>query len=59
MKEPLSSNNEEGTTTMEEELLMEQFDRWNDRDRRNRFLRRMEHKLHVKAQRGRAQAYYD
>ncbi|HXR49581.1 MAG TPA: hypothetical protein VN778_00965 [Verrucomicrobiae bacterium] len=32
----------------DEEMLMENFDRWNDRDKRERFLRRMEHKLHAK-----------
>lgn len=34
--------------TFDEETLMQTFDRWNDRDRRHRFLRRMEHKLHSK-----------
>ena len=31
-----------------EDMLMEAFDRWNDREKRQRFLRRMEHKLHSK-----------
>jgi hypothetical protein len=32
----------------DEELLMETFDKWDDRDRRARFVRRMEHKLNAK-----------
>ncbi len=35
----------------DEEMLMESFDKWDDRDRRERFIRRMEHKLHVKENR--------
>lgn len=31
-----------------EEQLMEIFDKWDDRDRRERFVRRMEHKLKAK-----------
>ncbi len=31
-----------------EESLMDTFDKWDDRDRRERFIRRMEHKLNVK-----------
>ena len=31
-----------------EESLMESFDKWDDRDRRERFIRRMEHKLNAK-----------
>ena len=30
------------------EKLQEDFDKWESRDRRERFLRRMEHKLHNK-----------
>lgn len=32
----------------DEDALMESFDKWDDRDRRERFLKRMEHKLNVK-----------
>jgi hypothetical protein len=35
----------------DEEILMETFDRWNARDRRQRFLARMEHKLNAKERR--------
>ncbi len=31
-----------------EEALMATFDRWDNRERRQRFLRRMEHKLRAK-----------
>jgi hypothetical protein len=31
-----------------EDLMMETFDRWADRERRERFLRRMAHKLRAK-----------
>ena len=31
-----------------EEALMEAFDKWDSRDRRTRFIRRMEHKLNAK-----------
>ena len=34
--------------TFDKDTLMESFDRWNDRERRERFLRRMEHKLRAK-----------
>lgn len=34
-----------------EEQLMETFDKWDSRARRERFLKRMEHKLHSKEQR--------
>jgi hypothetical protein len=33
-----------------EDALMESFDKWDDRDRRDKFLKRMEHKLHAKEQ---------
>ncbi len=32
----------------DEEQLMESFDKWDSRERRSRFLRRMEHKLRAK-----------
>jgi hypothetical protein len=32
----------------DEESLMETFDKWDDRSRRERFVRRMEHKLNAK-----------
>ena len=32
----------------EEDTLMETFDRWDDQERRLRFLRRMERKLYAK-----------
>ncbi|CAN5341981.1 hypothetical protein BH09PAT4_BH09PAT4_08670 [soil metagenome] len=32
----------------EEESLMDTFDKWDSRDRRERFVRRMEHKLRSK-----------
>ena len=32
----------------DEDTLMDTFDKWDNRVRRQRFLRRMEHKLHVK-----------
>lgn len=35
----------------EEETLMEAFDKWNVRERRERFLARMEHKLNAKERR--------
>lgn len=31
-----------------EESLMESFDKWDDRERRERFIKRMEHKLNLK-----------
>lgn len=34
-----------------EDNLMENFDKWNDRDKRERFRNRMEHKLRVKEHR--------
>ncbi len=34
----------------DEDALMESFDRWDNRQRRERFLRRMEHKLNAKEQ---------
>lgn len=34
--------------TYDEDNLMETFDKWDDRDRRERFIRRMEHKLNSK-----------
>ena len=34
----------------DEEILMTTLDKWDDRDRRQRFIRRMEHKLHNKEQ---------
>ena len=34
-----------------EEALMESFDKWDNRERRQRFLRRMEHKLNAKEHR--------
>lgn len=37
----------------DEDKLMELFDRWNQKDQRERFLRRMEHKLHAKEHRAR------
>lgn len=30
------------------DALMETFDKWDSRERRERFLRRMEHKLNIK-----------
>ena len=35
----------------DEDTLMESFDKWDSRERRQRFLRRMEHKLNAKEQR--------
>ncbi len=35
----------------DEDALMESFDKWDNRERRQRFLRRMEHKLNSKEQR--------
>lgn len=35
----------------DEEELMETFDKWDNRDKRARFLRRMEHKLNAKESR--------
>lgn len=35
----------------DEDAMMETFDKWDDRARRQRFLRRMEHKLNAKEQR--------
>lgn len=35
----------------DEDALMEKFYKWDDRVRRQRFLRRMEHKLNAKEQR--------
>jgi hypothetical protein len=32
----------------DEDALMESFDKWDNRERRQRFLRRMEHKLNAK-----------
>ena len=32
----------------DEDMLMESFDKWDNRERRQRFLRRMEHKLNAK-----------
>ena len=32
----------------DEDTLMESFDKWDNRERRQRFLRRMEHKLNAK-----------
>ncbi len=32
----------------DEDALMESFDKWDSRERRQRFLRRMEHKLNAK-----------
>lgn len=32
----------------DEDTLMESFDKWDNRERRQRFLRRMGHKLHAK-----------
>ena len=40
-----------GGTMYNEEQLMETFDKWDNRVRRERFLRRMEHKLHSKEHR--------
>jgi hypothetical protein len=34
--------------TYDEDRLMETFDKWDSRDRRKRFIRRMEHKLNAK-----------
>lgn len=34
-----------------EDALMESFDKWDNRERRQRFLRRMEHKLNSKEHR--------
>jgi hypothetical protein len=31
-----------------EDAFMENFDKWDDQDRRDRFLKRMEHKLNAK-----------
>ena len=36
--------------TIDEDTLMDAFDKWDSRERRERFLKRMEHKLHVKEQ---------
>lgn len=35
----------------EEEYLMATFDKWDDRDRRERFIHRMERKFNIKEQR--------
>jgi hypothetical protein len=35
----------------DEESLMETFEKWDSRDRRERFLKRMEHKLNAKEHR--------
>jgi hypothetical protein len=35
----------------DEDTLMENFDKWDNRERRQRFLRRMEHKLNAKEHR--------
>jgi hypothetical protein len=32
----------------DEDQLMESFDKWDDRERRERFIKRMEHKLYIK-----------
>ncbi len=37
--------------TYDEDMLMDTFDKWDDRDRRERFVRRMEHKLNSKESR--------
>jgi hypothetical protein len=37
--------------TYDEEALMENFDKWDNRVKRERFRKRMEHKLHAKEQR--------
>lgn len=35
----------------DEDALMDSFDKWDSRVKRERFLKRMEHKLHSKEQR--------
>ncbi len=35
----------------DEDAFMENFDKWDNRERRERFLRRMEHKLNAKEHR--------
>lgn len=40
-----------------EDALMDTFDKWNDRDKRDRFRKRMEHKLHAKEQGSRNNPY--
>lgn len=37
--------------TYDEEALMNSFDKWDNRVKRNRFIRRMEHKLNLKEKR--------
>jgi hypothetical protein len=37
--------------SFDEDMLMQSFDKWDDRDRRERFIRRMEHKLNAKENR--------
>ncbi len=35
----------------DEDVLMDDFDRWNDKDKRDRFIKRMQHKLDAKERR--------
>jgi hypothetical protein len=37
--------------TYDEEALMDSFDKWDNRAKRTRFIRRMEHKLNLKENR--------
>ena len=40
-----------------EDALYEEFDKWDSKDKRKRFLSRMEHKLHAKEQYSRNNPY--
>jgi 16S rRNA G527 N7-methylase RsmG len=44
-------NVSEVTNMIDKDMLMETFDRWDSHERRERFLRRMEHKLNAKERR--------
>jgi hypothetical protein len=49
--EPTNKKGGVGHMYYDEDALMDSFDKWDSRDKRERFIRRMEHKLYAKEHR--------